>query len=65
MRITVSDVCTPGRSVPGTSGTCTREPLASTIRGAVIRSPESVSSTRGSTKCTYSWMTVTFSSERR
>ena len=55
MRITVSEVCTWGRSIPGTSGSTGREPEATTICAAVISSPDAVRRTRGPVKRTRSW----------
>jgi hypothetical protein len=35
-RMTVSEVCTPGRSMPGTSGRTARDPVAMTMLSAVM-----------------------------
>lgn len=58
IRITVSEVCTDGRSRPGIAGRVGRDPAATTTWSAVISRPEAVRTRRGPTKRTSSWITL-------
>ncbi len=54
IRITVSEVCTCGKSIPGTSGRTALDPAATTTCSAVISAPDSVRSARGPVNLTWS-----------